>query len=311
MARLPPAQGHAAHERWYESAMTAVETKSITVVGAGTMGRGIAQVGAQTGFRIRLTDVDRAALDAAMVRIREGLERAVERGKLDAAGRDAALARLTAEPDLAAAAAGADLVIEAVPEVLDLKREILARVAAAAPGALLASNTSSLSIADIAGGLPDPSRVVGMHFFNPVPAMKLCEVVHHAGSAQDAVAQARAVAEKMGKTAVVVRDAPGFASSRLGIALGMEAIRMVEEQVASPADIDAAMKLGYGHPMGPLELTDLVGLDVRLAIAEYLASALGPRFSPPALIRRMVEDGQLGAKAGQGFYRWKDGRRVD
>jgi 3-hydroxybutyryl-CoA dehydrogenase len=125
------------------------------------------------------------------------------------------------------------------------------------------------------------------------------------------VAQARAVAEKMGKTAIVVRDAPGFASSRLGIALGMEAIRMVEEQVASPADIDAAMKLGYGHPMGPLELTDLVGLDVRLAIAEYLASALGPRFSPPDLIREMVENGKLGAKAGQGFYRWKDGRRVD
>jgi 3-hydroxybutyryl-CoA dehydrogenase len=291
--------------------MTAVETRSITVVGAGTMGRGIAQVGAQTGFRVRLTDVDRAALDAAMVRIREGLERAVERGKLDAAARDAALARLAAEPDLAAATAGADLVIEAVPERLDLKREILGKVAAAAPGALLASNTSSLSIADIASGLPDPSRVIGMHFFNPVPAMKLCEVVHHAGSAPDAVAQARAVAEQMGKTAVVVRDAPGFASSRLGIALGMEAIRMVEEQVASPADIDAAMKLGYGHPMGPLELTDLVGLDVRLAIAEYLASQLGPRFEPPALIRRMVENGALGAKAGQGFYRWKDGRRVD
>jgi 3-hydroxybutyryl-CoA dehydrogenase len=291
--------------------MTAVETRSITVVGAGTMGRGIAQVGAQTGFRVRLTDVDRAALDAAMVRIREGLERAVERGKLEAAARDAALARLAAEPDLAAATAGADLVIEAVPERLDLKREILGKVAAAAPGALLASNTSSLSIADIASGLPDPSRVIGMHFFNPVPAMKLCEVVHHAGSAPDAVAQARAVAEQMGKTAVVVRDAPGFASSRLGIALGMEAIRMVEEQVASPADIDAAMKLGYGHPMGPLELTDLVGLDVRLAIAEYLASQLGPRFEPPALIRRMVENGALGAKAGQGFYRWKDGRRVD
>ncbi len=291
--------------------MTAVDTKSITVVGAGTMGRGIAQVGAQTGFRVRLTDVDAAALDAAMVRIREGLERAVQRGKLDEAGRDAALARLAAEPDLAAAAAGADLVIEAVPERLDLKRAILGQVAAAAPAALLASNTSSLSIADIASGLPDPSRVVGMHFFNPVPAMKLCEVVHHAGSAPDAVAQARAVAEQMGKTAVVVRDAPGFASSRLGIALGMEAIRMVEEQVASPADIDAAMKLGYGHPMGPLELTDLVGLDVRLAIAEYLAERLGPRFEPPALIQKMVADGALGAKAGQGFYRWKDGRRVD
>jgi 3-hydroxybutyryl-CoA dehydrogenase len=291
--------------------MGAVEIETIAVVGAGTMGRGIAQVGAQAGFRMRLTDVDRGALDAAMAAIRAGLDRAVQRGKLDAAGRDAALAALAVVPDLTAAASGADLVIEAVPERLDLKRDILARAAAAAPRALLASNTSSLSIAGIAGGLPDPSRVVGMHFFNPVPAMKLCEVVHHAGSAPEAVAQARAVAERMGKTAVVVRDAPGFASSRLGIALGMEAIRMVEEQVASPADIDAAMRLGYGHPMGPLELTDLVGLDVRLAIARYLAEELGPRYAPPALLERMVQDGALGAKAGRGFYRWKDGKRED
>jgi 3-hydroxybutyryl-CoA dehydrogenase len=292
--------------------MSAVsEIQTITVAGAGTMGRGIAQVGAQSGYRVRLTDVDARALDAALERIRASLDRAVERGKVDAAGRDAALSRLVAEPDLATAAAGADLVIEAVPERLDIKRAVLGTAAAAAPGALLASNTSSLSIADIAAGLPDPSRVVGMHFFNPVPAMKLCEVVHHAGSSPESVAQARAVAERMGKTAVVVRDAPGFASSRLGIALGMEAIRMVEEDVASPADIDAAMKLGYGHPMGPLELTDLVGLDVRLAIAEYLTSRLGPRFSPPALLRRKVEDGSLGAKSGRGFYRWKDGKRVD
>jgi 3-hydroxybutyryl-CoA dehydrogenase len=275
------------------------------------MGRGIAQVGAQSGYRVRLTDVDAGALDAALERIRAGLDRAVERGRVDAAGRDAALALLVAEPDLAAAATGAQLVIEAVPERLDIKRAVLATAAAAAPGALLASNTSSLSIADIAAGLPDPSRVVGMHFFNPVPAMKLCEVVHHAGSSPESVAQARAVAERMGKTAVVVRDAPGFASSRLGIALGMEAIRMVEEEVASPADIDAAMKLGYGHPMGPLELTDLVGLDVRLAIAEYLTSRLGPRFTPPALLRRMVADGSLGAKSGRGFYQWRDGKRVD
>ena len=283
----------------------------VAVVGAGTMGRGIAQVGAQAGFRMRLTDVDGAALEAALTRIRGGLDRAVERGKLDAAGRDAAMARLSTEVDLAAAAAGADVIIEAVPERLDLKRSILARAAAAAPGALLASNTSSLSIAEIASSLPDPSLVVGMHFFNPVPVMKLCEVVHHAGSSAESVARARALAEQLGKTAVVVRDAPGFASSRLGIAIGMEAIRMVEEEVASPADIDTAMKLGYGHPMGPLELTDLVGLDVRLAIASYLTEQLGPRFEPPGLLRRMVEEGALGAKSGQGFYRWKDGKRVD
>jgi 3-hydroxybutyryl-CoA dehydrogenase len=290
--------------------MTTVEIRTIAVVGAGTMGRGIAQVAAQAGYRTRLTDVDGAALEAALVRIRAGLARAVELGKLDAAGQEGALARLVTETDLASAAAGADLVIEAVPERLDLKCAVLGTVAAAAPDAILASNTSSLSIGDIAAQLPDAARVVGMHFFNPVPAMKLCEVVHHAATAPEVVAAARAVAEKMGKTAVVVRDSPGFASSRLGIALGMEAIRMVEEEIASPADIDAAMKLGYGHPMGPLELTDLVGLDVRLAIAEYLADRLGPRFEPPALLRRMVSEGALGAKAGQGFYRWKDGKRA-
>jgi 3-hydroxybutyryl-CoA dehydrogenase len=291
--------------------MTTEEIRTIAVIGAGTMGRGIAQVGAQAGFAVRLTDVDPAALGAALDRIRAGLDRAVERGKLDAPARDAALALIATAADPSAAAAGADLIIEAVPERLDLKRAVLGPIASAAPAALIASNTSSLSIADIAAGLADPSRVVGMHFFNPVPAMKLCEIVHHAGNAADAVARARAVAERMGKTAVVVRDAPGFASSRLGIALGMEAIRMVEEDVASPADIDAAMKLGYGHPMGPLELTDLVGLDVRLAIAEYLADRLGPRFDPPALLRRMVGEGALGAKSGRGFYRWKDGKRED
>jgi len=291
---------------------SAPEIQSIAVIGTGTMGRGIAQVAAQRGMRVAVCDVDRAAAERAIEKIRGSLDRAVARGRVSGEEREAALGRLAAAGEVAAAAGGADLVIEAVPEDLELKRRIFAAAAAAAPaGALMASNTSSLSIAAIASAVPAPERVVGMHFFNPVPAMKLCEVVHHAGSAPEAVAAARGVAERMGKTPIVVRDAPGFASSRLGIALGMEAIRMVEEEVASPADIDTAMKLGYGHPMGPLELTDLVGLDVRLAIAEYLSGTLGERFTPPALLGRMVEEGRLGAKSGQGFYRWKDGKRVD
>jgi 3-hydroxybutyryl-CoA dehydrogenase len=288
-----------------------MEITSIAVIGTGTMGRGIAQVAAQSGFTVVVCDVDQATTVAGLVKIRSSLDRAVERGKLDAETRAAANARLSSAPDPAQAAARVDLVLEAVPEQLELKQRTLAAAAAGArPGALVASNTSSLSIAAIAAPLPDPTRVVGMHFFNPVPAMKLVEIVHHAGTAPEAVAQARAVVERMGKTAIVVRDAPGFASSRLGIALGMEAIRMLEEEIASAADIDTAMRLGYGHPMGPLELTDLVGLDVRLAIAEHLAARLGDRFEPPALLRRKVAAGELGQKSGRGFYRWQDGVRA-
>jgi len=288
-----------------------MEIASIAVIGTGTMGRGIAQVAAQSGFTVVVCDVDQATTVAGLVKIRSSLDRAVERGKLDAETRAAANARLSSAPDPSQAASRVDLIIEAVPEQLELKRRTLAAaLVGSRPGALVASNTSSLSIAAIAALLPDPSRVLGMHFFNPVPAMKLVEIVHHAGTAPDAVAAARAVAERMGKTAIVVKDAPGFASSRLGIALGMEAIRMLEEEIASAADIDTAMRLGYGHPMGPLELTDLVGLDVRLAIAEYLAGRLGDRFRPPELLRQKVAAGDLGQKSGRGFYRWQDGKRV-
>lgn len=287
-----------------------MEIASIAVIGTGTMGRGIAQVAAQSGFTVVVCDVDQATTVAGLVKIRSSLDRAVERGKLDAETRASANARLSSAPDPAHAAARADLIVEAVPEKLELKqRTLAAAVAGGRPGALVASNTSSLSIAAIAEPLPDPARVVGMHFFNPVPAMKLVEIVHHAGTSPEAVAEARTVVERMGKTAIVVRDAPGFASSRLGIALGMEAIRMLEQDIASAADIDTAMRLGYGHPMGPLELTDLVGLDVRLAIAEYLAARLGDRFQPPELLRRKVAAGELGQKSGRGFYRWQDGKR--
>ncbi|MBP6849123.1 MAG: 3-hydroxyacyl-CoA dehydrogenase family protein, partial [Kofleriaceae bacterium] len=182
--------------------------------------------------------------------------------------------------------------------------------ALAPAGALLASNTSSLSLAQIAAAVGDGARVVGIHFFNPVHLMKLVEVVRHGGSDPSAVATAVDLATAWGKTPITVKDSPGFASSRLGIALGMEAIRMVEEGVASVEDVDTAMKLGYGHPMGPLELTDLVGLDVRLGIAEYLADALGTSFEPPELLRQMVAAGTLGKKSGQGFYRWVDGKRA-
>ena len=288
-----------------------MEIASIAVIGTGTMGRGIAQVAAQSGFTVVVCDVDQATTVAGLVKIRSSLDRAVERGKLDAETRAAANARLSSAPDPSQAASRVDLIIEAVPEQLELKRRTLAAaLVGSRPGALVASNTSSLSIAAIAALLPDPSRVLGMHFFNPVPAMKLVEIVHHASSSPDAVAAARAVVERMGKTAIVVRDAPGFASSRLGIVIGLEAMRMVEQNVASAADIDTAMKLGYGHPMGPLELTDLVGLDVRLAIAEYLAESLGARFEPPELLRRKVAAGELGQKSGRGFYRWQDGKRL-
>lgn len=284
--------------------------RTIAVLGAGTMGHGIAQVAAQAGCRAVLYDVDAAAAERAVAKVRGNLDKGVELGKVDAVARDAAIERLRAARDLADACGEADCVIEAVPERLELKARLFAEVDRAAPaGALLATNTSSLSVASIAAAVADPARVVGMHFFNPVHLMKLCEVVRHDGADPSAVVAAVGLAERLGKTAITVHDSPGFASSRLGLVLGLEAMRMVEQGVASAADIDTAMKLGYGHPMGPLELTDLVGLDVRLGIADYLSGALGPAFSPPALLRQMVDAGRLGKKTGEGFYRWVDGKK--
>lgn len=286
--------------------------RTLAVLGAGTMGHGIAHVAALAGGEVRLYDVDQAAADSGRGKILASLDKGVSLGKVAAADRDAAAARIRATADLAGACTGADLVVEAVPEKLDLKRELFAAVDRAAPAtALYATNTSSLPVAKIAGAVADPSRMIGMHFFNPVHLMKLLEVVRHAASDPSAVETAVALGEHWGKTPIVVNDSPGFASSRLGLVLGLEAIRMVEEGVASAADIDTAMKLGYGHPMGPLELTDLVGLDVRLGIADYLSDALGPSFEPPELLRRKVADGKLGKKAGEGFYRWSDGKRID
>ena len=280
---------------------------TVTVVGAGTMGHGIAQVAAQAGFTVRLADAVPGAARTGLERIRANLDGGVQRGKVTAAERDTALARIEAVDDVAAAALGADLVIEAVPEDLDLKRDLFARLSAVAPEAVLATNTSSLSIAAIASAASRPERVAGMHFFNPVHLMKLVEVVTHAGTGADTRDAVVAAARRMGKEPIVVRDSPGFASSRLGIALGLEAMRMVDEGVATAEDIDRAMTLGYNHPVGPLRLTDLVGLDVRLAIARYLHQALGDeRFAPPALLERMVAEGKLGKKSGEGFYAWPD-----
>ena len=291
---------------------TLEQIRTIGVIGAGTMGHGIAHVAALMGVQVHLYDAMRGATQAGITKITRNLDKGVELGKVQQTERDAALSRITGFDELTPACTDVDCVIEAVPEQLDLKREIFKALdEISAPHVLLATNTSSLPISEIAGSLRDPSRFVGMHFFNPVHLMKLVEVVRHDRSAPAAIALAVALAEKLGKTPIVVTDSPGFASSRLGIVLGLEAMRMVEQSVASAADIDTAMKLGYGHPMGPLELTDLVGLDVRLGIADYLSGALGEAFAPPEILRTKVSDGKLGKKTGEGFYRWSsDGKKL-
>jgi 3-hydroxybutyryl-CoA dehydrogenase len=282
----------------------------VGLIGGGTMGAGIAHVLLAAGVPVTLVESDAEALARARQRLAASLEAAAARGKL-AAPPAALLGRLTGSCD-AATVGGVDLVIEAVPESAELKRTVLAAVesaveaAAAAAGRepVLATNTSSLSIDELAAGLRRPDRFVGMHFFNPVPASALVEVVRGAGSAPAAVRLAHEVAALLGKESIEVADSPGFATSRLGVLLGLEAIRMVQEGVAAPEDIDKAMVLGYRHPMGPLRLGDLVGLDVRLDVAEYLHGRFGDRFAPPRLLREMVADGRLGKKSGQGFYRW-------
>jgi 3-hydroxybutyryl-CoA dehydrogenase len=283
---------------------TAAELERACVIGAGTMGHGIAQVLAMAGLETVVYDAFPQALERARAKLAANLNLAVEKGKVGPEARAACLGRLTWTGDWERATAGAELVIEAVPEDLALKRELFGRLGALAPEVLLATNTSSLSITRIAAAARHPERVVGMHFFNPVHLMKLVEVVRAEGSAEEAVQLAAALATRLGKEPIVVRDAPGFASSRLGLAIGLEAMRMVEAGVASPADIDKAMTLGYGFPMGPLRLTDLVGLDVRLSIAEHLARELGSRFEPPQLLRDKVARGELGKKSGRGFYDW-------
>jgi len=280
--------------------------RRVAVIGAGTMGHGIAYVATLAGCSVALTDSRPEAIPPAIRRIGDLFTGGVQRGKLGEATVAAAAARLRAERDLASAVREADAVIEAVVEDLGVKQRLFAELERAAPAeALLATNTSSLSVAAIASGMRRPGRLVGMHFFNPVHVMKLVEVIQAPGADRAAVDRAVELARVFGKEPIVVRDSPGFASSRLGLALGLEAMRMLEQGVASAEDIDRAMELGYNHPMGPLKLTDLVGLDVRLAIAEYLYRTLEePQFEPPRILRDKVAKGELGKKTGKGFYTW-------
>jgi 3-hydroxybutyryl-CoA dehydrogenase len=279
----------------------------VCVVGAGTMGHGIAQVAAMAGCSVRLHDISEEAIAAGLAKVRANLEKGVKRGKVEQAVADRALANLRGAHDVADAAASADLIIEAAPERIDLKRRIFATFAPyAGPHTLFASNTSSIPLSKIIDVVPDPSRFCGMHFFNPVHIQPLLEIVAAEQTSDAVIDEVVAFAQRLGKQAIVVKDSPGFASSRLGLALGLEAIRMLEEGVASAADIDAAMTLGYRHPMGPLKLTDLVGLDVRLAIAETLAAEIDPvRFAPPQLLRDLVAAGKHGRKSGEGFYKYE------
>jgi len=280
--------------------------QQLTILGTGTMGRGIAYLAAVAGYDAVLFDADAAALDGAKAAIESILRKGVEKGKVTESAAADAIARVQLIPELEPAVSGADLIIEAVPESFDLKVELFAQADLfCGPDTILASNTSSISITKLASNVERRDRFIGMHFFNPPHVMKLIEIVRGERTSDATVEQVREIAEKMGKTPIVVRDSPGFATSRLGVAIGLEAIRMLEEGVASAEDIDRAMELGYNHPMGPLRLTDLVGLDVRLGIAEYLAQTLGPRFEPPQLLRDLVAQGKLGKKTGEGFYRWE------
>lgn len=273
------------------------------VIGAGTMGLGIAYVAAGAGYDVELVEVDPARSAAAMASLSDLWGKAVERGRMAEDAAAAAQARIRPVAAIAEIADRPQVIVEAVPERADLKRDLLRAAEAKSPD-VLASNTSSISIDSLAAGLAAPQRFLGLHFFNPVWAMALLEIVLGQATSDESREAALAIAVRLGKDPVVVRDMPGFATSRLGVALGLEAIRMVQDGVASPADIDKAMELGYRHPMGPLRLTDQVGLDVRLDIARTLQAAYGDRFTPPELLERMVAAGKLGRKSGEGFYQW-------
>jgi len=280
--------------------------ETVCVVGAGTMGHGIAQVSAMAGYQTVLVDLDENRLTDASARIAANLDKGVAKGKVSDETRSATLTRLRTSADLIEGAGEAGLVIESVPENVALKCKVLAQAAAAAPrGAIIATNTSSLPLASLVDSVPAPGRFIGLHFFNPVHIQPLLEIVVTDHTTPPTRIACLEVAAAMDKEPIMVRDSPGFASSRLGVALGLEAIRMLEEGIASAEDIDKAMSLGYRHPMGPLRLTDMIGLDVRLAIAETLAREIDAvRFAPPPLLKKLVKEGKLGRKAGEGFYRY-------
>lgn len=279
----------------------------ITVIGAGTMGHGIAQVDAQAGYEVTLVDVSEEFIKRGLSHIEANLKKGVERSKLTEDQMREALSLIHTTTDRDKAAAEADLIIEAIIERLDAKQELFRSLdSVCKPETIFATNTSSLSIESIASATSRADRVIGLHFFNPVHIMKLIEVVIADQTSEQTLSSALEFVRRIGKEAITVKDTPGFATSRLGVALGLEAIRMLESGVASAEDIDKAMALGYNHPMGPLRLTDLVGLDVRLNIAEYLEKELGSEvFRPPDLLKRMVAEGKLGKKTGEGFYKWE------
>ncbi len=277
--------------------------RSVAVIGAGLMGRGIAYAAAVGGFQTRLFDVSPDALNLALGRVRQDLDEGVKRGKLDAAAAAGALERLAGEPDFAAAVETADFVIEAVPEDMRLKLETFARLdRTCREDVVLATNTSALSVAEIAAATGRPQRVLGMHFFNPVPKMKLVEIVKALETGEAAVETTREVARRMGKETVLVKESPGFITSRVNAMIGNEAFFMLQEGLASPEDIDKALKLGLNHPMGPFEMIDLVGLDTRLAVLEFLHRSLGEKYRPAPLLVQYVKAGRLGRKVGRGVY---------
>lgn len=277
--------------------------KRIAVIGGGTMGVGIAYVCAQAGGDVTVVEKDDARADAMQRTIRETSLGAVKRGKMNEAQAEALQGRVKRLARIADLPVGLDLIVESVFEDLALKRAVLAEAAAREP-ALLATNTSALSIDALAESVPDTARFIGMHFFNPVWSLKLVEIVRGAASSDDAIAAAEDFARWMGKESLVVRDVPGFATSRLDLIASLEAMRMVESGVTSAEEIDRAATLAYRHPVGPLRLSDIVGLDVRLDVARALQAAHGDRFAPPQILIDMVEAGKLGEKSGQGFYTW-------
>ena len=284
--------------------MTAARpVERIAVLGAGTMGHGIAHAAVAAGYETRLYDVEPAALEHGRASIEAIVARGVELGKVGAADARGTLERLTTTADLAAALEHVDFVIEAAPERLDAKLALFAAVQTLAPaGAIVVSNTSALSITEIAGSLDNPARAAGMHFFNPVHKMKLVEVVQALASSPDTLAAVEAVARRMGKETVLVRESPGFITTRVNASIGNEAFYMLMEGIASARDIDKALKLGLNHPMGPFELVDLVGLDTRLSVLQYLHRTLGEKYRPCPLLVEYVEAGRLGKKTGRGVY---------
>jgi len=280
--------------------------QNVAVIGSGTMGAGIAQVCATAGSSVHLQDISQDLLDSAHGRIESFLTKSIQKGKVTEDQKATALANIQTTVELGTAVERADIVVEAIPEDLQLKNDLFRDVASkCSENAVLATNTSSLSLAKVFQGVAHAERCLGTHFFNPPPLMPLLEVVRAANTSLEVVDRVLAWAKAIHKDPIVINDSPGFATSRLGVALGLEAIRMVEAGVAAPKDIDKAMELGYRHPMGPLRLTDLVGLDVRMAIADYLNEALdSPAFQVPLLMRDMVAKGLLGKKSGKGFYDW-------